>query len=94
MIYKILFFVWKITPFYMWAVMRKQHSPADNSNRHWKPIFLWLCFTRYEQVLNLNGWKITRWQLIKRATFHEEDFVETMPFLSYDIWDLLVERLK
>ncbi len=77
----------------MWAIIRKQHSPADTSNRHWKPILLWICFTRYEQVLDRTGWKMTRWQLVKEATFHEEVFVGYFPFLKYDLWELLVIML-
>lgn len=88
---KFLYFLNKFfNPIYWYSVLRPQHSLADKSNRFWKPILLWFCFTHYEDVLALSGWKISQWGLIKKAMFHEEEFVPFMPFLQYDLWKLLV----
>jgi len=91
---KLIYFIWKTLPFYLWSIVRNQKAPADTSNRLWKPILLWIVCTRYEQVLELTGWNISYSQLIWRATTREDMFVEYMPFLKYDLWELLIVKIK
>jgi hypothetical protein len=91
---KLFYLAFRRTPYYMYHVMREQKSPADKSNRFWKPILFWLACTRYEQVVEKTGFKVSKWEMAKLSLTREDLFTEAFPFLKYDIWVLLVENFK
>lgn len=91
LIRKILFFIWPKT-FGLWSLIRKQKKPADTSNRINHLILYWFVLVSYEKVVALPNFKgLTYWQLLKKATFHENEFVEDMPWLKLDLWVMLMK---
>jgi hypothetical protein len=95
---KILFFLWLFSPVGIWSVARKQQKPCDESNRLNKVVLFWFVFTRYEQVRQQFYVKsrlmVSRWELIKIATFQEGLLAEALPFLKTDLWETLVINFK
>ena len=80
------------------SIARSQHEPCDKSNRWNKAILFWIVFTRYKMVnalLYKNGVELnSKWDMIKKAFSHEEFFVPIMPWLKYDMWEMLMIKFK
>ena len=86
MLFKLFYFLTTSTPIGWLSLYRKQHLPCDESNRHNKSILLWFAFTRYDKFSHMG---LTHGQIIKKALFEEEFFIDECPWLAYDMWESL-----
>lgn len=86
---KALFLLWLLSPFGLWSIARKQSLPCDESNRFNKIILIWFAFTRYHDIKYASGFDVSRFDMIKRATFHEELFAPVFLWLKLDAWEFL-----
>ncbi len=80
------------------SIIFPQPRPCDKSNRGNKAILFWLFFTRYKQInaLFYRKHKVTySWgRMFFNVYFRAGIFVDIMPFLKYDMWEMLVIMFK